>query len=106
MSGKYLAGQRPEGARLSLFERFSRYSNDNAERAAYEYVTLFRQHGIDPAQGALAFVTSRDFVTTNIIGATTLEQLRSNIASIDVTLPQPVLEGIEAIHRRYPNPAP
>ena len=106
LSGKYLAGQRPAGARLSLFERFSRYSNDNAERAAYEYVTLFRQHGIDPAQGALAFVNSRDFVTANIIGATTLEQLRSNIASIDVTLPEEVLAGIEAIHRRYPNPAP
>jgi aryl-alcohol dehydrogenase-like predicted oxidoreductase len=55
LSGKYLAGQRPEGGRLSLFERFSRYSNDNAERATYEYVSLFRRHGIDPAQGALAF---------------------------------------------------
>jgi aryl-alcohol dehydrogenase-like predicted oxidoreductase len=106
LSGKYLAGQRPAGARLSLFERFARYSNDNAEKAAYEYVSLFRRHGIDPAQGALAFVNQQAFVTANIIGATTLDQLRSNIASIDVTLPQEVMEGIEAIHRRYPNPAP
>jgi aryl-alcohol dehydrogenase-like predicted oxidoreductase len=106
LSGKYLAGQRPAGARLSLFERFARYSNDNAEKATYEYVSLFRRHGIDPAQGALAFVNQQAFVTANIIGATTLDQLRSNIASIDVTLPQEVMEGIEAIHRRYPNPAP
>jgi aryl-alcohol dehydrogenase-like predicted oxidoreductase len=106
LSGKYLAGQRPEGARLSLFERFARYSNDNAERAAYEYVSLFRHHGMDPAQGALAFVNSRDFVTANIIGATTLDQLRSNIDSLNVVLPQEVLAGIESIHQRYPNPAP
>jgi len=106
LSGKYLAGQRPTGARLSLFERFSRYSNENAERAAYEYVSLFRRHGIDPAQGALAFVNSRDFVTANIIGATSLAQLRSNIDSINLNLPQDVLDGIEAIHQRYPNPAP
>ena len=101
-----LAGQRPEGGRLSLFERFSRYSNDNAERATYEYVSLFRRHGIDPAQGALAFVNNRAFVTSNIIGATTLAQLRSNIDSLQVTLPPEVLDGIEAIHQRYPNPAP
>ncbi len=106
LSGKYLAGQRPEGARLSLFDRFTRYNNDNTDRAAYEYVSLFRRHGIDPAQGALAFVNSRDFVTANIIGATTLAQLHSNIDSINLTLPPEVLEGIEAIHRRYPNPAP
>ncbi|HET6786689.1 MAG TPA: NADP(H)-dependent aldo-keto reductase, partial [Aquabacterium sp.] len=106
LSGKYLGGQRPEGARLSLFERFSRYSGDITQSATEAYVNLFRQHGIDPAQGALAFVNSRDFVTANIIGATSLAQLRSNIASIDVVLPPEVLEGIEAIHRRHPNPAP
>jgi aryl-alcohol dehydrogenase-like predicted oxidoreductase len=106
LSGKYLAGQRPEGARLTLFERFARYTNDAAERATADYVALFKLHGIDPAQGALAFVNSRDFVTANVIGATSLAQLRSNIDSIHVVLPPEVLEGIEAIHRRYPNPAP
>jgi aryl-alcohol dehydrogenase-like predicted oxidoreductase len=106
LSGKYLAGARPAGARLSLFERFTRYNSENTERATYEYVSLFRRHGIDPAQGALAFVNGRDFVTANIIGATSLEQLRSNVASIDVQLPQAVLDGIEAIHQRHPNPAP
>ena len=106
LSGKYVGGQRPDGARLSLFERFSRYSNEQAQRATAEYVELFRQHGIDPAQGALAYVNSRPFVTSNVIGATTLAQLRSNIASIELTLPQAVVDGIEAIHRRTPNPAP
>ncbi|RZI85966.1 MAG: NADP(H)-dependent aldo-keto reductase [Rubrivivax sp.] len=106
LSGKYLGGQRPPGARLTLFDRFVRYQGENTTLATQAYVELFKQHGIDPAQGALAFVNSRNFVTSTIIGATTLAQLRSNIASVDVALPQAVLDGIEAIHQRYPNPAP
>lgn len=106
LSGKYLNGQRPAGARLTLFERFTRYHGENTGLAAQAYVDLFKAHGIDPAQGALAFVNGRDFVTSNIIGATTLEQLRSNIASVDVTLPPAVLEAIDAIQERHPNPAP
>ena len=106
LTGKYLAGARPVGARVSLFERFSRYNSEATEAAVTAYVRLFRSHGIDPAQGALAFVNSRPFVAANIIGATSLEQLRANIASIDLQLPAPVLEGIEQIHRRMPNPAP
>lgn len=106
LSGKYLNGKRPEGARLTLFERFSRYSNPESEKATRAYVDLARQHGLDPAQMALAYVTSRPFVTSNIIGATTEEQLQSNLASIDIELSEEVLEGIEAIHREQPNPAP
>ena len=106
LTGKYLNGARPAGARLSLFERFSRYSNPEAERATEAYVALAREHGLDPAQMALAWVTSRPFVTANIIGATSLGQLKSNLASLDLTLSQEVIEGIEAIHRRQPNPAP
>lgn len=106
LSGKYLNGVRPPGARLTLFERFSRYSNAEAERAATAYVTLARDHGLDPAQMALAWVTSRPFVTSNIIGATTLEQLASNLASLDLTLSDELIVGIEAIHREQPNPAP
>jgi len=106
LSGKYLAGGAPAGARITLFERFARYKGENTERAIYEYVKLFREHGIDPAQGALAYVNSRRFVTSTIIGATSLAQLASNIASVDLVLPGEVLDGIEAIHRRYPNPAP
>jgi aryl-alcohol dehydrogenase-like predicted oxidoreductase len=69
-------------------------------------VALARQHGLDPAQMALAYVNSRRFLTSNIIGATTLEQLRSNIDSAQVQLSDEVLAGIEAIHRKQPNPAP
>ncbi|NEX21276.1 NADP(H)-dependent aldo-keto reductase [Thiorhodococcus mannitoliphagus] len=106
LSGKYLKGQRPAGARITLFDRFSRYSNAEAERATAEYVALARQHGLDPAQMALAWVTSRPFTSSNIIGATTLEQLESNLASIDLSLDQSVIDAIEAIHVRQPNPAP
>ena len=106
LSGKYLNGQRPAGARVTLFERFSRYSNPQAERATAEYVALARRHGLDPAQMALAWVSSRPFTTSNIIGATTLEQLRTNLASTHLTLDDAVVAEIEAIHTRQPNPAP
>ncbi|MCG6895860.1 MAG: NADP(H)-dependent aldo-keto reductase [Thiocapsa sp.] len=106
LSGKYLNGQRPAGARVSLFERFNRYSNPEAERATAEYVALARRHGLDPSQMALAWVTSRPFTTSNIIGATTLAQLEIDLASIDLTLSEELIAGIEAIHTRQPNPAP
>ncbi len=105
LSGKYAGGVRPAGARLTLFERFQRYSGPNTVAASAEYVALAREHGLDPAQMALAFVTSRPFVTSNIIGATTLAQLASNLGSISLTLAPEVLAGIEAVQRRYPNPA-
>nr|WP_083830912.1 aldo/keto reductase [Herbaspirillum lusitanum] len=92
--------------RLTLFERFTRYTNPQAEAAAKAYVALARKHGIDPAQLALAYVNSRPFVTSNIIGATTLEQLRSNIDSLSVQLSQEIIEQIDAIHKTQPNPAP
>ncbi len=106
LSGKYLDGARPAAARVTLFERFSRYSNPEAERATAEYVALARRHGLDPAQMALAFVTSRPFVTSTIIGATSLAQLESDLASLELKLSPEVLEEIDAIHRRQPNPAP
>lgn len=106
LSGKYLNGQRPVDGRITLFERFSRYSNPQAEAATAAYVALAGEYGLDPAQMALAYVTGRSFVTSNIIGATTLAQLQSNLASVALRLDEAVLEGIEAIHQRYPNPAP
>ena len=106
LSGKYADGARPENARLSLFSRFSRYTNPQSEAACARYVALAREHGLDPAQMALAYVTSRPFVTSNIIGATTLAQLESNLASHDLLLSDEVLAGIEAIHSAQPNPAP
>ena len=106
LCGKYLDGARPAGARLSLYTRFTRYSNEQAEAATREYVELARAHGISPTHLALAWVNQRPFVTSNLIGATTLEQLKENIDSVDVTLSAEVLEAIEKIHARQPNPAP
>ena len=106
LSGKYLGGTRPQNARLSLFPDYTRYSNDAAIAATERYVALAQQHQFDPAQMALAYVNTRSFVTSTIIGATTMEQLRSNIDSINVTLTAEVLEGIEAIHNEQPNPSP
>ena len=106
LSGKYLDGARPPGARLTLFERFSRYSNPQAERATAEYAAIARRHGLDPAQMALAFVTAQPFVTANIIGATTLEQLEANLASAELRLSDEVLAEIEAVHTAQPNPSP
>ncbi len=74
--------------------------------ATAAYVKLAGEHGLDPAQMALAFVTSRPFVTANIIGATTMEQLKSNIASSEIKLSQAVLDGIDAIHKVYTYPCP
>ncbi|MDR0281291.1 MAG: NADP(H)-dependent aldo-keto reductase [Paucimonas sp.] len=106
LSGKYLDGARPAKSRLALFDRFQRYNNPQVERATEAYVALAQEHGVDPAQLALAYVTSRPFLTSNIIGATTLEQLQSNLASVEVKLTEELLQGIEAIHVQQPNPAP
>ncbi len=106
LSGKYLDGARPPGARLTLWDRFSRYSSDQAIDATRAYVELAREHALDPAQMALAYVNSRSFLTSNIIGATTMEQLESNLASESLVLADDVIEGIEAIHHRLPNPSP
>ncbi len=107
LSGKYLDDAKPAGARLTLFERFQRYTKPLAAQATQAYVELApREHDLDPAQMALAYVNSRPFLTSNIIGATTMAQLESNIASIDLELDEAVLDGIDAIHNRLPNPAP
>ncbi|MDX1812011.1 MAG: NADP(H)-dependent aldo-keto reductase [Gammaproteobacteria bacterium] len=106
LSGKYLGGNKPEKARITLFERFSRYNNPESVRATQEYINLAREHDLDPAQMALAYVNSRPFLTSTIIGATTIEQLESNLASADIELAEEVIDGINAIHRRQPNPAP
>ena len=106
LTGKYLEGGQPENARLTLFDRFTRYTRPPGVRATQAYVELAREHGLDPAQMALAWVTGRAFVTSNIIGATTLGQLEKNIDSADVVLGDEVLDAIEAIHADAPNPCP
>jgi aryl-alcohol dehydrogenase-like predicted oxidoreductase len=106
LSGKYLHDAKPEGARLTLFPDYTRYSNNAALKATDKYVSLAREQGLDPAQMALAYVNSRPFLTSTIIGATQMDQLQRNIDSIDVTLSADVLTAIEAIHNEHPNPSP
>ena len=106
LSGKYLHGARPPKGRLTLFERFSRYTSPEAETATQAYVELAQQHGLAPAQMALAFVNTRSFLTSNIIGATTMEQLESNLASESLKLDDEVLDAIDSIHHQMPNPCP
>lgn len=106
LSGKYLNGQKPDGARLTKWKRFGRYQGEIPDKATEAYVSLAKEAGIDPSQMALAFVNRQPFVTSNIIGATTMDQLKSNIASIDIKLEKSLLKEIEKIHRRSPNPCP
>ncbi|MBD3658182.1 MULTISPECIES: NADP(H)-dependent aldo-keto reductase [Marinobacter] len=106
LSGKYLDGQRPPAGRLTLFERFSRYTREQGDAAVRAYVELARAHNLSPVHLALAYVTGRSFVTSNIIGATTMTQLRENLESATVTLSDEVLTEIEAIHARYTYPCP
>ncbi len=106
LTGKYLDGARPPAARLTLFEGYNRYSKLPVETVIRQYVALAQQYHLNPAQMALAYVTSRPFVTANIIGATNLSQLKENINSIDLQLNNDVIEGIEAIHAACPNIAP
>ena len=106
LSGKYLDGKRPAGARLTMYERFGRYVNEQAKSATEQYAKIAADADLDMAQMSLAFVNSRHFVTSNIIGATTTEQLKSNIDSVNVELTADVLEAIEAVHTQQPNPSP
>ena len=106
LSGKYLHDAKPPGTRLVLFDRFTRYTNPQALAATEAYIELAQDSGLDPAQMALAFVTSRPFLTSNIIGATKMPQLKTNIESIDLSLGKDVIKQIEAIQERIPNPAP
>ncbi|TPE50803.1 aldo/keto reductase [Amaricoccus solimangrovi] len=105
LTGKYAGGARPDGSREAvnrnnLGGRISKFSEPVAE----EYVGLAREHGLDPARMALAFCASRPFMGSVILGATTLEQLETDIAAAELTLPEAVLAGIAAIHRRFPVP--
>lgn len=106
LTGKYLNGALPEGARITKWQRFGRYKSENATKATQLYVDLANAHELDPAQLALAYVNQQRFVTSNIIGATNLEQLKTNIESIHLHLTDEILIEIEKIHQLYPNPSP
>ena len=107
LSGKYLNNQWPEHARLTLFKRFVRYNGSEAALAATRaYCELADEFGLSPAQMALAYVQSRPFVASTLIGATTIEQLEENISSANLILNQQLLSRIEALGEHYRLPCP
>ena len=106
LTGKYLNAM-PDKSRLGLFgEWFTRYSNEKCHEATSKYSTIAEKYNISLCQMALAFVNTRPFVTSNIIGATTIEQLKENIESVDVSLSDEIIEEINNVHADIPNPAP
>lgn len=106
LSGKYIKGTAADNARLKLFPRFARYSGEQATEATKHYLKIAEDHDMSLAQMALAFVNERPFVTSNIIGATSVSQLEENINSIDISLSEEILKAINAVHAKIPNPAP
>ena len=106
LTGKYLHNNAPANARMSLWPHYARYSNPQAVQATQSYIDLAQQHQLDPAQMALAYVNSRPFVAATIIGATSMEQLKTNIVSDQLMLSDEVVASIEDIHKTLPNPAP
>ena len=106
LSGKYIKETAANNARLKLFPRFARYSSEQATEATKQYLKIAEANNMTLAQMSLAFVTQQPFVTSNIIGATNLAQLKENIDSINVTLSDDVLTQINEVHAVIPNPAP
>ncbi len=106
LTGKYLDGRKPEGARMTLWPENRRYLGEQGQAATRAYVEVARKHGLDPAQMAIAFVVSRPFVTSAIIGATSMDQLRNGMAGATISLSDEVLADLEAVHARHTYPCP
>lgn len=106
LTGKYLNEQRPAGARFTLFPNNRRYMGAQGQAATAAYVNLAREHGLDPAQMALAYVLGRPFLTSAILGATSVAQLENNLQALDLVLSPEVLSAIEAVHQVYTYPCP
>ena len=107
LSGKYLNGGKPEGARGTLFPRFiARYMTEGSQKAVTEYLRIAEKYNLTLSELALAYINQLPFVTSNIIGATKMDQLKENINSINIELSKEILEEIEAVHAAMPNPAP
>ena len=105
LTGKYLHSA-PKDGRISLFPQYKRYSSDEATQAVKRYLTIANEAGISLTHLSLAFINQQPFVTSNIIGATKMDQLKENISSINVTLSDEVLSAIEEVHQSIPDPAP
>ena len=106
LTGKYLGGNMPKNARLTLFPHYDRFSNKESKRAIQKYYDLAKENGMSLTTMALSFVNDRSFVTSNIIGATSIKQLKENIDSYKTLLSNELLEEINIIHNNQPDPAP
>ena len=106
LSGKYLDGRVPKGSRWDIDARVSRYKRAKTDEAVRAYMAIAKKHGLDPTQMAIAFVNRQAFVTSTIIGATKMDQLTSNIAAAEVTLPDEVVAEINGVHALISNPCP
>jgi aryl-alcohol dehydrogenase-like predicted oxidoreductase len=106
LTGKYHDGSDVSHARMTLYPKLNRYHKEAAFHAAERYIDIAKKFGLSAAQMALAFINSRAFLLSNIIGATTLRQMEENIASIDLELEEGVIEAIDAVHDEMPDPAP
>ncbi len=106
LTGKYRHGARPPGGRLTLFERFQRYNNKNGVDATESYLQIAEKYDLNPTQMALAYINQRPFLTSTIIGATTMTQLKENIGSSNLTLNSEVVQAIEEVHKINSNPCP
>lgn len=106
LTGKYLDGNVPPGTRRAIDTRASRYDRPGVDAVVRKYLAIAEKYKLDAAQMALAYVNNRPFTTSNIIGATTMDNLRVNIASVDVTLTPEVVAEIEQVHTQHPNPCP
>ena len=107
LSGKYRNNQKPKGSRLQLFgDYFPRYAGKSSNLTVEEYFKVAKKHKISLAQLSLAFVNQQSFVTSNIIGATTMKQLEENIGSTNIKLSSEIIDEINSVHKNNSNPAP
>ena len=106
LSGKYRNGEMPKNSRMALFKGWERHLNPLAMRAYDEYYKLAKDFNLTMVQLAQSFVNSRPFVTSNIIGATTMEQLKENIDSVNIDFTDEMMERVDKIHNENPNPSP
>lgn len=106
LSGKFLTGENHPNARINLFPNFSRYNSENSRKASALYNEIAKQNGLTLTELSLAFIRQQEFVSSTIIGATTLEQLEENINTTSVFLSEEILKEIEKVQNLIPDPAP
>lgn len=106
LSGKFLTGESHPNARIKLFPQFSRYNSEQCTEATRLYQEVANKNGLSLTELALAFIEQQPFVTSTIIGATTVQQLKENIDTIKVSLSEEILKEIDAVHAVIPDPAP